>query len=93
MHSTQYINQFNTANKHASQMSMGGSGKTKGFKMNRFASLKQNSDQRKKQQMTLHQPHFHQQQTQQQHSVKMWLFKGFNTVGGLEQYHIYVFNF
>lgn len=60
----------------------GGSGKSKGLKMNRFSSIKQNSEKRQKQQMTLHQPQFQQQQQQQQKKdpVKLWLFKGFTTV-------------
>lgn len=85
MHSTQYLNQFNGANKHSNTifLSGGGSGKSKGLKMNRFTSFKQNSEKMKKQQHA----HFQQQQqTQQQRSVnkkdsvKFWFFKGFNTV-------------
>uniref|UniRef100_A0A336LT57 Gastrin/cholecystokinin type B receptor n=1 Tax=Culicoides sonorensis TaxID=179676 RepID=A0A336LT57_CULSO len=79
MHSTQYLNQYNGAQFHGS----------KNKRLNRFTSFqyKTKTKNTKMQQIPKHPVHFQQQKQQSQQmeqgskkeSVKLWLFKGFNT--------------
>lgn len=86
IHSTQYLNQFNSSGKHSNALfvSSGGGGGGNSRKSKFTASIKQNPDKRKKQQM-VSSPFLQQQQQNaaKNESVKLWFFKGFATVSNL----------